>query len=87
MFHGGQLSILTHCLAPMRNVSRVPVQERHGQDEVDGDASISLQVRISVEKKRKEIHKQVRTDLRRRLNAHGLVCKAEEEVRVHEQVA
>lgn len=50
MFHGGQVSILTHCLAPMSNVSRVSVQERHGQDEVDGDASISSQFRISTDK-------------------------------------
>lgn len=66
MFHGGQVSILTHCFAPMRNVSRVPVQERHGQDEVDGNASISSQVRISIEQKEKEMtHKQIGTDLRR----------------------
>lgn len=54
MFHGGQVSILTHCFAPMRNVSRVPVQERHGQDEVDGDASISSQVQISIDQKKKK---------------------------------
>lgn len=53
MFHGGQVSILTHCFAPMRNVSRVPVQERHGQDEVDGNASISSQVWISIDQKEK----------------------------------
>lgn len=55
MFHGGQLPILTHCFTPMRNVSRVPVQERHGQDEVDGDASVSSQVRISTDYQKKTI--------------------------------
>lgn len=50
MFYGGQMSVLTHCFAPMRNVSRVPVQKRHGQDEVDGDASMSSQFRISIDK-------------------------------------
>lgn len=87
MLHGGQLSILTHCFAPMRNVSRVPVQERHGQDEVDGDASISSQVRISIDLQKDGYTNRLKRIFGGGKNAHGLVRKAQEEVRVDEQVA
>lgn len=43
--------LLTHCFTPMRYVSRVPVQKRHGQDEVDGDAPMPSRFLISIDQR------------------------------------
>lgn len=43
--------LLTHSFAPVRYISRVPVQKRHGQDEVDGNSPMSSRFLISIDKK------------------------------------